>query len=416
MPLQPLAVRNGRMPAAAPKKPIKRHQGPRPRELQLCKHYEEMGRCPLIGCIFAHGAQDLAQRELDHAAAERAMQASKLEAQEAERAQMAALAAPERLGPLVLAAMRAWKLAACVRSLQELGVGGEDARRAARAAGGDAVLASSMLFDGGLSSVAEVDVESEEQQVLSMASVLGTSRQDIEKALLDAEGDWEFVMQECQTAALRLDSAETGREYLLAPPPTAAERSLPPVAEENIPADFWAPVTPDTSHWVDPVSQPEWFSRPPGSAPALGHSANGSRGAAAAVPASTDVFGVGTPAAAADWQAPEPLQEPAAAFQYASSDFMGMTPGVAPSGTEVLGFWGVSADLLPSGWPTQNGAATPGVGGASDGYLQPGTPAVAEAAHHHAAQSGLTDGGASSVDNEGAEAEEFEDLLAMLTM
>ena len=50
---------------------------------------------------------------------------------------------------------------------------------------------------GGLNAdtAAEVDVESEEQQVLSMASVLGTSRQDVEKALLDADGDWEFVMQ-----------------------------------------------------------------------------------------------------------------------------------------------------------------------------------------------------------------------------
>lgn len=38
-------------------------------------------------------------------------------------------------------------------------------------------------------------METEEREVLSMASVLGTSRQDIERALLEAQGDWEVVMQ-----------------------------------------------------------------------------------------------------------------------------------------------------------------------------------------------------------------------------
>ena len=31
----------------------------------MCNYYIEMGRCPLIDCKFAHGEQDLAQRELE---------------------------------------------------------------------------------------------------------------------------------------------------------------------------------------------------------------------------------------------------------------------------------------------------------------------------------------------------------------
>ena len=38
-------------------------QGARQEELTLCKYYKEMGRCPMIDCNFAHGKQDLAQRE-----------------------------------------------------------------------------------------------------------------------------------------------------------------------------------------------------------------------------------------------------------------------------------------------------------------------------------------------------------------
>lgn len=51
---------------------------------------------------------------------------------------------------------------------------------------------------GGLSiysAEVEVDVEAEEQEVLSMTAVLGSSRQDIEKALMEANGDWEYVME-----------------------------------------------------------------------------------------------------------------------------------------------------------------------------------------------------------------------------
>ena len=47
--------------------------------------------------------------------------------------------------------------------------------------------------DGGDDAV--VDVEAEELEVLSMASVMGVGRQDVERALLDSHGDWEFVMQ-----------------------------------------------------------------------------------------------------------------------------------------------------------------------------------------------------------------------------
>ena len=34
-----------------------------PRELTLCRVFEDMGRCPLVGCEFAHGHEELAQRE-----------------------------------------------------------------------------------------------------------------------------------------------------------------------------------------------------------------------------------------------------------------------------------------------------------------------------------------------------------------
>ena len=135
-------------------------------------HYEEMGRCPLINCIYAHGAEDLANREINHECAppthppthppteirieclhvrrlaEKALRASKLEAQEMERATMAALAAPDCLSLPVLQVMRTAKLASCARALQQMGCAADAAESAARAAGGDVALASSMLFDG----------------------------------------------------------------------------------------------------------------------------------------------------------------------------------------------------------------------------------------------------------------------------
>lgn len=40
-------------------------QGAKPAELTLCKYYDELGRCPLVDCNFAHGLKDLAQRERD---------------------------------------------------------------------------------------------------------------------------------------------------------------------------------------------------------------------------------------------------------------------------------------------------------------------------------------------------------------
>lgn len=146
---------------------------------------------------------------------------------------------------------------------------------------------------------------------------------------------------------------------------------------------------PPAAHWVDLVHQPEWFSRPPaqtpghsanGSVQTLGHTANGSRGSAAAGIVYADAFGVGTAAvAAAGDGAVESPHESAAAFQYDASDFMGGTPE------------------------------------ASYGSLQPGTPLVAEAGQH-SATSALTNADPSPVENEGAEEEDFQDLLAMLTM
>ena len=146
---------------------------------------------------------------------------------------------------------------------------------------------------------------------------------------------------------------------------------------------------PCAAHWVDPVQQSEWISRPPAQSPGhsangysqtLGHTANGSRDTAAAGMAFADAFGVGTAAvAAAGVGVFESSHEPAAAFQYDASDFMGGMPR------------------------------------AIDGSLQPGTPVVAEAGQH-SGMSGLTDADSSFVENEGAEEEDFQDLLAMLTM
>ena len=47
---------------------------------------------------------------------------------------------------------------------------------------------------------ADVDVEAEECKILSVASVMGIGRQDVERALLHAHGNWESVLQ----ALLRL--------------------------------------------------------------------------------------------------------------------------------------------------------------------------------------------------------------------
>ena len=41
----------------------------------------------------------------------------------------------------------------------------------------------------------EVDVEAEEREVLSMAAVMGVGREDLESALLGANGDWETVLR-----------------------------------------------------------------------------------------------------------------------------------------------------------------------------------------------------------------------------
>ncbi len=47
-----------------------------------------------------------------------------------------------------------------------------------------------------------MDVEAEELEVLSMASVMGIGRQDVERALLDSQGDWEYVLQVLAVATL----------------------------------------------------------------------------------------------------------------------------------------------------------------------------------------------------------------------
>jgi len=50
-------------------------------------------------------------------------------------------------------------------------------------------------------------------------------------------------LQEIQRAALRLDAAETGLEYLPLPPrQSATGQGLPSISEGNAPADFWEPV------------------------------------------------------------------------------------------------------------------------------------------------------------------------------
>lgn len=163
--------------------------------------------------------------------------------------------------------------------------------------------------------------------------------------------------------------------------------------------------------WVDPVHQPEWFSRVQGPTP-LGISANGAHGSAAGGPASTDAFGVGRAAAVADWRAPETGQEPAAAFQYDASDFMGDAPQGGHSST------GAAPGLHPpSGWAGQS-AVEQLVGGAQDSVsLQPATPPMAEAGHHlHLVQRGLTDASPGFAEDQDCDAEDFKDLLAMLTV
>ena len=62
-----------------------------------------------------------------------------------------------------------------------------------------------------------MDVDAEELEVLSMASVMGVGRQDVERALLDSQGDWEYVLQVLALAILALlaPSSSDGRAVRL---------------------------------------------------------------------------------------------------------------------------------------------------------------------------------------------------------
>ncbi|KAK9903428.1 hypothetical protein WJX75_005335 [Coccomyxa subellipsoidea] len=250
----PQSVLNGKMPIGTPQGK-QRRKAAKGVALQLCAHFERTGQCPDPKCRFAHGMEDLKQRQARAKGGEEGRAA-------AGKAFNPALApAPRKLSPAVLEAIRSHKLQAAVSTLMGMGFSFSAAENAARNTGANADMAAQLLLDGGgyhEAGVTQVPVKEEVDALCVIADSLDVSTKDVEAEVLRCHGDHLKAMQELESIKLNggkrvppnrpptIYEEDHNHEYLnqgwknMAQPtwdPTEAAGSSAPVASSHL----WKP-------------------------------------------------------------------------------------------------------------------------------------------------------------------------------
>ncbi|KAK9815268.1 hypothetical protein WJX72_000891 [[Myrmecia] bisecta] len=277
----PLSVQQHRLPVAPG---VSRSKGKAPAkkapELLLCPHVQDMGRCPVIGCEYAHSEEEIQANQQKIREAEVASRAAKAEQErvkraasqaraEVHRAAAAANAAPViptiKLREPVLAAMKRHKLKACVGSLVELGFDWTTAEGAARASGASVQVAAQLLFDGTAAGFGEKEVTIEEEglEVAQISEAMGIGQAEVEAQILRYEGDHEAALGELQRRKLE---GEAGG---------GAGSSSSPERAGHLPLfgqDSWS----EASEYSASVPRPNWTVPSPMPAPTSEPSFGGS--------------------------------------------------------------------------------------------------------------------------------------------
>lgn len=165
---------------------------------------------------------------------------------EAERVDTAAREAEAReedflcMSDASLSLLKEFKRSRCHRALLELGCDEVTALAAAAATGCDADRAVALLMDGGLAHGSRpVLVTQEAQELLAFGGSLGLGREEVELAILLAQGDPEAAKEELQVgarASLPLPWCQLTRTRFLAQQCAAPPPMQPSAAEPT----FWA--------------------------------------------------------------------------------------------------------------------------------------------------------------------------------
>lgn len=158
-------------------------------------------------CPYCHNSDELRQREQEWQAAQeakrRAERQRELEAATAEAGGGAVAADYLQLSSASVSLLKAWKERQCLAALAELGFDPATAKAAAAATGSDADRAVALLLDGGIASGSKpVLVTAEAQELLSFATSLGLGLEDVEMAILMAQGDPEVAKEGLQVGSL----------------------------------------------------------------------------------------------------------------------------------------------------------------------------------------------------------------------